>query len=97
MLQIILFNETIHEKLTILRKKYRAQNSMWSSQMKIKKLPWRKAIKSLLHAYTKNLKAIPKNLVHQMRQMWIDQMKSKSNWIVEKKKIGVSFQHRLTA
>ena len=39
MLQKNLFNETIHGKLTILSKKYRAQNSMWSSQMKIEKLP----------------------------------------------------------
>ena len=38
-LQTILFNGTIHGKLMILRKKYRAHNSMWRSQMKIEKLP----------------------------------------------------------
>ena len=39
MLQTILFIETIHTKLMILSKKYRAQNSMWRSQMKIENLP----------------------------------------------------------
>ena len=31
MLQTILFYQIIHSKLMILRKKYRAQNSMWRS------------------------------------------------------------------
>ena len=39
MLQTVLFNETIHGKLTLSRKKNRAQISMWRSQMKIEKLP----------------------------------------------------------